>query len=576
MLVSLLAVLQAGAAYLPLDPGHPAARVRFTIADSAAAIVIVTARHEALVADAPGRARIVCLDRDPIARGPAGEPAPEVGAHRARRATGEHLGYVIYTSGSTGTPKGAELRLAGLTNVVDHMVERLGLGPGDRWVAATTLAFDIATLEMLAPLVSGGTVVIATREQATRGSELCALIERSGATIFQGTPSTYRLLLEAGLGRRPLAVRRWVCGGERVLADLVDRMAACGGQLINGYGPTETTIYSTVGELDASAITIGRPVANTRVYILSPDLELQPIGVVGEIWIGGEGLGRGYRRRPALTAERFLPDPFGGGPGARMYRTGDLGRRRADGRIECLGRTDDQVKIRGHRIELGEIEAALAQHPGVAACAVAVREDAPGDLRLIGYVVPREGGAAPASSVPPEPRDVRELRAYLRAQLPEYMIPSRLVTLPALPHTPSGKVDRRALPAPDAGPEPASFVAPRAGLEAELAAIWAEVLRLPHVGRVGATDSFFDLGGNSLLLQIVHTRIEALLGRPVPLVALFEFPTVGALAAHLSPGASAAPEAAAGDRNQPERDDARRKGLRQLASQRRGGKDASR
>jgi amino acid adenylation domain-containing protein len=578
MLIALLAVLKAGAAYLPLDPGHPAARVRFTLDDSAAAIVIVHARHEPLVTGAPGgRARIVCLDRDRISGGPGDEVARVCGvcgACGARRATGEHLGYVIYTSGSTGTPKGAELRLASLANVVGDMATRLGLGPADRWVAATTLAFDIASLEMLAPLVSGGTLVIATREQATRGSELRALIETSGCTIFQGTPSTYRLLLEAGLGRQPLQVRRWVCGGERVLADLVDKMAACGGQLINGYGPTETTIYSTVGALDPSAITIGRPVANTRIYILSDDLELQPVGVAGEIWIGGEGLGRGYRRRPALTAERFLPDPFSEARGARMYRTGDLGRWRADGRIECLGRTDDQVKVRGHRIELGEIEAALAAHPSVAACAAVVREDAPGDLRLIAYLVPRDGiaesGAAGATGAP-EPRD---LRAWLRASLPEYMMPSRFVTLPALPHTPSGKVDRKALPAPDAERDQAPFVAPRAGLEAELAAIWAEVLRLGPVGQVGTTDNFFDLGGNSLLLQIVHTRIETRLGRQVPLVELFEFSTIGSLAAHLAPGASATDDPAAGDANPPGHGDDRRQGLRQLAAKRRG-RDAS-
>ena len=573
MLIALLAVLKAGAAYLPLDPGHPAARVQFTLDDSAAAIAIVHARHEPLVAGPPGgRARIVCLDRDRIASGPGDEVAP------ARRATGEHLGYVIYTSGSTGTPKGAELRLTSLANVVGDMVTRLGLGPADRWVAATTLAFDIATLEMLAPLVSGGTLVIATREQATRGSELRALIETSGGTIFQGTPSTYRLLLEAGLGRQPLQVRRWVCGGERVLADLVDRMAACGGQLINGYGPTETTIYSTVGELDPSAITIGRPVANTRIYILSDDLALQPIGVAGEIWIGGEGLGRGYRHRPALTAERFVPDPFGARPGARMYRTGDLGRWRADGRIECLGRTDDQVKVRGHRIELGEIESALANHPGVAACAAAVREDAPGDMRLIAYLVPRDGVAAPGAP------ELRDLRAWLRTSLPEYMMPSRFVTLAALPYTPSGKVDRNALPAPDAERDQATFVAPRAGLEAELAAIWAEVLRLGEggrVGQVGVTDNFFDLGGNSLLLQTVHTRIETRLGRQVPLVELFEFSTIAALAAHLAPGpsapgASATGDPAAGDANPPGHGDDRSQGLRQLAAKRRGGTDASR
>jgi acyl-coenzyme A synthetase/AMP-(fatty) acid ligase/acyl carrier protein len=418
--------------------------------------------------------------------------------------------------------------------------------------------------------VSGGTLIIATREQATRGSELRALIETSGCTIFQGTPSTYRLLLEAGLGRQPLQVRRWVCGGERVLADLVDKMAACGGQLINGYGPTETTIYSTVGALDPSAITIGRPVANTRIYILSDDLALQPIGVAGEIWIGGEGLARGYRHRPALTAERFLPDPFSSRPGARMYRTGDLGRWRPDGRIECLGRTDDQVKVRGHRIELGEIEAALAQHPSVAVCAAAVREDAPGDLRLIAYLVPRDGVAAPGAP------ELRDLRAWLRTSLPEYMMPSRFVMLAALPYTPSGKVDRKALPAPDAERDQATFVAPRAGLEAELAAIWAEVLRLGGVGRVGTSDNFFDLGGNSLLLQIVHTRIETRLGRKVPLVELFEFSTIGALAAHLAPGTSATDDPAAGDANPPGHGDDRRQGLRQLAAKRRGRRDASR
>jgi amino acid adenylation domain-containing protein len=548
--VAVLGVLKAGAAYLPLDPGHPAARLRFTLEDSAASIVVTRQQHEPLVQRLEIGAQIVCIDRDAGHR--AGHDAGRIAGRDVLlgRAGAHNLAYVIYTSGSTGQPKGVELRLAGLASVVRHVIERLALGPTDTWVAVTTLSFDIATLELLAPVCSGGTAVIASREQATRGSDMCALIASAGCTVFQGTPSTYRLLLEAGLAHHRLQVSRWVMGGERVTPDLVSKMAVCGGRLINGYGPTETTIYSTMGEVD-QAITIGRPVAGTEVYILSAELELQPIGVVGEIYLGGVGLARGYRRRPALTAERFVPDAFSGRPGARLYRTGDLGRWRADGRIECLGRTDDQVKIRGHRIELGELEAALAQHPGIAACAAAVREEAPGDARLIAYVVPRAGMAAPAAS----------LRELLRAQLPAYMMPSRFVILAALPLTRSGKLDRRALPAPDGERDAGQFVEPRPGLEAELAAIWADVLR---VARVGATDSFFELGGNSLLLQIAHTRIEAALGGAVPLVELFEFPTPGALAAHLAGAGTAQPG--------PGHADDRRNGLRQLA--RRRGRDA--
>jgi acyl carrier protein len=332
-------------------------------------------------------------------------------------------------------------------------------------------------------------------------------------------------------------------------------------RLTNGYGPTECTTFAVTYEVKevpdgATTVPIGRPLANTDVYVLDERMQPVPVGVTGELYLGGVGLAWGYLNRPELTAERFVPHPFSPEPTAKLYRTGDLVRYRPDGNIEFLGRRDAQVKVRGFRIELGEVEAALARHPGVGTVTVMAREDGPGGKQLVAYVVPREGQSV----------ELGGLRAFLKELLPEYMLPSAFVRLEALPLTPNGKVDRKALPAPEQQRAElgGAYVVPEVGVEQSLAAIWSEVLRLD---RVGADDNFFDLGGNSLLLQTVHARLESLVGRRVPLVALFQFPTVRALASHLSgvsePVAVAEEASTATGGNRRER-------LRQLAQHRRG------
>jgi len=364
-------------------------------------------------------------------------------------------------------------------------------------------------------------VVLARRDTAADGALLAALLASSGATVMQATPATWRLLLAAGWRGAPQL--KVLCGGEALPPDLAGELLSRTASLWNVYGPTETTIWSTVEPVTAAAtsgaLPIGRPIANTGIHLLDRHLQPVPVGVAGELYIGGAGVARGYLRRPALTAERFVPDPFGASPGARLYRTGDLARQLPDGRVVYLGRTDFQVKVRGFRIELGEIEAVLSRHPAVAQCAVAVREEAPGNPQLTAYWVAAEGRAA----------SVGNLRAALREELPDYMIPALFIALPALPLTPNGKVDRKALPAPDGGRPDLGreYVAPQGPVQERLAAIWAEVLRRD---RVGADDNFFELGGHSLMATQVLSRIQEAFGVELPLRALFDRPTVAGLA----------------------------------------------
>ncbi|HEV2736114.1 MAG TPA: non-ribosomal peptide synthetase, partial [Longimicrobiaceae bacterium] len=436
------------------------------------------------------------------------------------RVRPENLAYVIYTSGSTGRPKGVAVPHRAVVNFLESMRAAPGLAAGDTLLAVTTLAFDIAGLELLLPLTTGARVAIADRETASDGARLREVIAASGATVMQATPATWRMLLEAGWEGSPGL--RVLCGGEALPRELADRLAARCGELWNLYGPTETTIWSTARRVEPGegAVPIGTPIANTRVYLLDRGLEPVPPGLAGELYVGGEGVARGYLGRAGLTAGAFVPDPFGGEPGARMYRTGDRARWRADGVLEYLGRTDHQVKLRGFRIELGEVEAALrAQDPVRDAVAVLV-ERAPGDQLLVGYVV-AEGGAAPTPA---------ELRAGLRERLPEHMVPGAFVVLDRLPLTAGGKLDRRALPAPERAGGGREGGAPVTPTERAVAAIWEEVL---GVSDVGVGDNVFDLGGHSLLLVQVHSRLQARFGGRVELIELFEHRTLGALAAHL-------------------------------------------
>ncbi|HKV09856.1 MAG TPA: amino acid adenylation domain-containing protein, partial [Thermoanaerobaculia bacterium] len=490
MVASLLAVWKAGAAYLPVDPDLPAERRAFLLEDSGAAV---------FVEDVSGEGS------GPLPDGPlAGDRA-----------------YVLYTSGSTGRPKGVEVTHGALANFLAAMASLHPLGEGDVVLAVTTISFDIAALELFLPLTRGARVVLADRETAADGALLARALDESGATVLQATPATFRQLLGSGWEGRPGLLL--LCGGEALPRDLADRLLPAGRELWNQYGPTETTVWSTTGRVEPGVrpVSLGRPIGNTQIHVLDGNLRPVPLGSTGEVWIGGAGLARGYLGRPELTADRFRPDPFSSDPGARFYRTGDLGRFRAGGTLDFLGRTDHQVKLRGHRIELGEIEAALRLHPGVADAAVLLREERAGDARLAAFVVPRGDAPQPA-----------DFRTFLAERLPGIMVPAAWVTLAALPLTPSGKVDRRALERMEVVSLGAGErVAPRTPEEEVLAAIWARVLDVPEVG---VTDDFFALGGHSLLATRLVAEVREAFGVDLPVRAVFQAPTVlsqaGALA----------------------------------------------
>ena len=510
MMVGLLAILKAGGAYLPLDPTYPRERLELMLAD-AAVPVLVTQR--ALLETLPtGTAAAVCVDAEDR------EPASGSEAPVDSGVTGEQLAYVIYTSGTTGRPKGVQITHRSAVNLLTSLARVPGLGPQDTMFAVSTLTFDVATFELLLPLIVGARVAICPREAAMDGRLLSAALARAGATAMHATPTTWRLLVESGWTGAPLL--KALSGGEALPAALAAELLARCAQLWDIYGPTETTICSATAPVRVGVpLWLGNLIANTRLYLLDRYLMPVPIGVPGELYIAGAGVARGYLGRPGLTADRFLPDPFSQAPGARMYRTGDVMRRRPDGGLEFLGRTDHQVKLRGFRIELGEIEAVLAQHQAVRQVVVLAREDMPGDKRLVAYVLPAAGDA-PVTG---------ELRDYLRQKLPEHMVPSAFVLLNGFPRTSSGKVDRSALPAPDqqSSEAPSTYVAPRGAVERLLASICTEVL---GVERIGAHDDFFTLGGHSLLATRVIARLETALGVELPVRLLFEAPTIAGLA----------------------------------------------
>ena len=507
MVVAVLATLKAGGAYLPLDISYPSKRLSFMVSDAGAPVLIT---QENLLSKLPQcKSKIVCLARDlnQIELRSIENPKAD--------ATGQNLAYVIYTSGSTGKAKGVQLSQSSLLNLLMAMRERLS--ETGVLLSVTTLSFDIASLEILLPFITGARLVIASREVTVDGPELRELVNRSGATLMQATPATWQLLIEAGWnGNERLTI---ICGGEALSRDLAEQLIPRSKVLWNQYGPTETTIYSTAGRISSrDEVTIGRPIANTRTFILDPQLQSVPIGVPGELYIGGDGLARGYLDRPELTAERFLPNPFSENPGERIYRTGDLVRYLRNGNIEFLGRLDHQVKLRGFRIELGEIEGVLAQHEHVKKAVVVAREDRPGNKQLVAYVVPES--SQPKSG---------ELRKFLQQSLPEYMLPASFVITEALPLTPNGKIDRRALPAPSDVTEDIAKnrLAPRDNLEQQLANIWEQIL---GINVVGVRDNFFELGGHSLLAARLFAQIENRFGMHLPLVTLFQSPSIEQLA----------------------------------------------
>ncbi|PZR91140.1 MAG: hypothetical protein DLM67_16785 [Candidatus Nephthysia bennettiae] len=521
MVVGALAIWKAGGAYVPLDPGFPAERLAYMLEDSGAPVLLTQRRlREELGLEA---ASVVSLDEESGKWARLSKRAPESGVRPS------DLAYVIYTSGSTGRPKGVEIEHRALVNFLTSMAGEPGLGAEDVLVAVTTLSFDIAGLELYLPLLRGGKVVVASREVAADGRRLGELLASSGATVLQATPASWRLLLESGwAGSESLTA---LCGGEALSGELAEQLLARCGRLYNLYGPTETTIWSTLARVEAGKpLGIGRPLQNTQVYVLDGRLEPVPVGVAGELYIGGAGLARGYHGRPELTAERFVPSPFG--EGERLYRTGDAARWRPEGELEYLGRLDQQVKVRGFRIEPGEIEALLERRPEVARAVVVARELSPGDRRLVAYLV-AEGEA-------PEPG---ELKAELRRRLPEYMVPSAFVFLEELPLTANAKVDRRALPAPEPEAEAGSglgeFEGPATELEQDLAGIWGQVLGLQRVDRRA---DFFELGGHSLLATRLAARVREELGVELPLRSFFEARSLSAMAALVEVEAGLRPE----------------------------------
>ncbi|CAJ6294404.1 non-ribosomal peptide synthase [Burkholderia pseudomallei] len=529
MMVGLLGILKSGSAYLPLDPAYPAERLAYIVDDARPALLLTEAalRDDWRDAGAP----VVLLDADGPAIDACPDHNPDAAAGRDAR-TLSSLAYVIYTSGSTGRPKGVMIEHRNLANLLGAMGEQPGIGAHDVLLAVTSLSFDIAALELFLPLLHGARAVIAARDDAADPARLAHLIESSGASLMQATPSTWRMLAQHGWPRsaRPLTL---LCGGEALPPALAERLLAHVPAIWNLYGPTETTVWSTVRRVTTPVVDIGGPIANTQVYVLDERLRPAPIGVAGELYIGGAGVARGYLNRPELTRERFVDDPFR--RGGRLYRTGDLARRRADGNLEYLGRNDFQVKIRGFRIELGEIEAQLAKAHGVQGVALAARDTPTADKRLVAYYV---GDASAAA-----------LREHAAARLPAYMVPAAYVRLAAWPLTPNGKLDRAALPAPDdEAYARAEYEAPRGEHECKLAAIWRAVLQVERIGR---HDDFFELGGHSLLAVRAVTAMRDAFGSDTSLRDLFARPVLKDLAEHASTAArardAAIPKAARGE-----------------------------
>ncbi|MEW6367290.1 MAG: amino acid adenylation domain-containing protein [Acidobacteriota bacterium] len=538
MVVSLLAVLKAGGAYVPLDPAYPEQRLAFILNDSRASVVIT---EQSILGALPAhQAQVLCLDLelDSIASQSAenltAQPAPQ------------NLAYLIYTSGSTGTPKAVAIEHRSAAAFVHWAGTVFSDEELAGVLASTSICFDLSIFEIFVTLSWGGKVIL-----ADNALHLTAIESAREVTLINTVPSAMAELVRAGAV--PAGVRTVNLAGEPIPSELVRQIYSLGTvtRLLNLYGPSEDTTYSTFIPLDRSATRtppIGRPIAGTQIYILDRHGDPVPQGVSGEIYIGGEGLARGYLGRPDLTADRFVPDPFCGRPGARLYRTGDLARYLADRNIDFLGRIDHQVKIRGFRIELGEIETALDQHPDVESSVAVLREDVPGDKRLAAYVVSRPGSALTPG----------ELRHSLKMRLPEFMVPSAVVVLEAMPLTPNGKIDRARLPAPDPQHNEAvvDYVEPKGDIERTISTIWREVLR---VERVGANDNFFDLGGHSLLLSQVYSTLVKTLGREIKLLDLFKFPTVGALARHLAqPGEATGASGARGHRGRARRDSFKR------------------
>jgi amino acid adenylation domain-containing protein len=513
MVMGLLGILKAGGAYLPLDPTYPKERLTFMLNDARAAMVLTETKFKEVLPEL--ETAFVCLDAD----------WPRIAQHSEQNpitsVDSQNLAYIIYTSGSTGEPKGVQIQHGSVVNLCKWHQRAYDIGPKDRATQVTPLVFDASVWELWPYLTTGASVYLADEWTLASPSMLVQWLAKNQITIsFLPTPLVHAVLQKSW--HPSTALRTMLTGGD-VLRRITE--APLSFKLVNNYGPAENTVVATWGEVETNKArrepSIGRPIDNAQIHILDRKLGAVPIGVTGEIYIGGAGLARGYLNRADLTAERFIPDPFSGRPGARLYKTGDLANYLEDGRIEFRGRADEQVKIRGYRIETAEIETALAANRAVREAVVIVREDVPGEKRLVGYIVP-EQQPAPTTS---------ELHGFLNEKLPSYMLPSAFVMLEALPVTPKGKLNRRALPAPEASPAPTvSYLAPTTELERRIAEIWQDVLGLD---RIGMHDNFFELGGHSLALVLMNVRLNETLGREVAITELFRHPTITLLAAHI-------------------------------------------
>ncbi|WP_338270568.1 non-ribosomal peptide synthetase, partial [Corallococcus caeni] len=525
LVVALLATLKAGGAYVPFDPAYPAQRLTWMLEDARPAVLLA---QEHLLSRLPAHeARVLCLDTqwEALALQPRHAPPP--------RATADGLAYVIFTSGSTGRPKGAMNTHGPVVNRLRWMQSAYDLRPHDVVLQKTPFSFDVSVWEFFWPLMTGARLVVARPGGHQEPAYLARLISEAGVTTLHFVPSMLQVFLEEPGLEACTSLRRVVCSGEALPVELAERclrrLPWAG--LHNLYGPTEAAVDVTFHQClpgeSRRSVPIGRPVANTQIRLLDSRMEPVPVGVPGELFIGGVQVGRGYLGRPELTAERFIPDAFSDTPGARLYRTGDVARWLPDGAIEYVGRADFQVKVRGLRIELGEIEASLEQHPGVQQAVVVAREDATGDKRLVAYVVPASASL-----------DIPTVREALRQRVPEYMVPSAFVALEALPLTPSGKLDRNALPAPEVSArDQASYSPPSTPTEEVLATLWSGVLRADRIGR---EDDFFALGGHSLLATQLVSRIRSAFSVELPLRALFETPTLSRLALRVEEALQAA------------------------------------
>ncbi|MBM0108856.1 amino acid adenylation domain-containing protein, partial [Steroidobacter sp. S1-65] len=523
MVVGLLGILKAGAAYIPLDPNYPIERLQYMLEDAAPEVVLVQAKLKSTLPIT--RAEMIALDErwDEIAGYADSDLSPA-----ELEVSASSLVYVIYTSGSTGRPKGTTMTHRSMGNLIEWHRRTYRAQPGQRVLQFAALSFDVAFQEIFSTLCTGGTLVLLNDEVRRDARALAELLRSQSIERLFVPPLMLQSLAEhcQATDIVPESLRDVITAGEQLrispeISSFFKRLQGC--RLHNHYGPTETHVVTALslpedaGEWP-SLPSIGQPISNTQIYILDRQRQLAPIGVTGEIYIGGANVARGYLRRPALTAERFIADPFNEEPPSRMYQTGDLGRWRTDGSIEYLGRNDAQVKIRGFRVELAEIEAQLLRHSRVREAAALVREDSPGEKRLVAYVSPRANSSL----------NVEELRAHLQATLPDYMVPSAFVILQSFPLTPSGKLDRRALPAPQVEAYASEeYEAPQGEIEQTLARIWQELLQLERVGR---QDNFFELGGHSLLATRAVTQINRLLDVDIKLRHVFEKPTIRRLA----------------------------------------------